>query len=185
MLGAVYIPLAEIVPPLAVQFTLVLVVPATVAANCWLCPVCSEIELGEMATLTPAEGCDVAADAINNKELDFRLVTGLSIRMVFVRAVATSAAETVTVALFELTTVVGSWEPFHSTTHILQKLLPVMLRAKLALPAVTFPGESELKTGVLRFTLSIGGIMGSSAAQKDTTKVRKTSNNSRLFTGIS
>jgi hypothetical protein len=49
-------PLAEIVPLVAAQLTAVLVVPVTVAVNCWVLPTCSNAEAGltVMATCEPA-----------------------------------------------------------------------------------------------------------------------------------
>ena len=51
-MGAVYIPDAEMLPPLAVQLTAVLVAPLTLAVNCWLLPTRREAELGFTATET-------------------------------------------------------------------------------------------------------------------------------------
>ena len=45
-------PLEFIVPPDADQLTAVLVVPATLAVNCWVFPACSEIEFGVTLTFT-------------------------------------------------------------------------------------------------------------------------------------
>ena len=53
MAGAVYNPLALMVPPLALQVTAVLLVPVTVAVNCWVPPLGSDAAGGEMETLTP------------------------------------------------------------------------------------------------------------------------------------
>jgi hypothetical protein len=55
VLGAVNMPL-EMLPPVAVQVTPVLLAPLTEAVNCWLPPVGSEAVLGEteMATATGA-----------------------------------------------------------------------------------------------------------------------------------
>ncbi len=52
VLGAVYKPLEEIVPPVAVQVTAVFVVPVTVAVNCCVPPVLSEATVGETVTAT-------------------------------------------------------------------------------------------------------------------------------------
>jgi len=52
VMGAVYIPPVEIFPPLAFQLTAVLLVPLTLAANCWLLPKGSDDELGNTATAT-------------------------------------------------------------------------------------------------------------------------------------
>ena len=41
-----------IVPPVAVQTTAVLLVPVTVAVNCWLAPAATDAELGETETAT-------------------------------------------------------------------------------------------------------------------------------------
>jgi hypothetical protein len=51
-LPAVYIPVAEIVPPEADQVTLVFDVPVTLAENCCMLPVCTDTELGLMVTVT-------------------------------------------------------------------------------------------------------------------------------------
>ena len=51
-MGAAYVPLEEMFPPLAFQVTDVLLVPLTLAENCWLVPHCSEVELGNTATAT-------------------------------------------------------------------------------------------------------------------------------------
>jgi hypothetical protein len=56
----------------------------------------------------------------------------------------------VAVALVELTIVVGRREPFHSTTHLLLKLLPASIMVKPALPAGAAVGESELRRGVFQ-----------------------------------
>lgn len=63
-------PLVETVPPLAVQLTIVLLAPLTVAANCWLFPVCSEVAEGEMVTPTLVEGALGADVTMNHKALD-------------------------------------------------------------------------------------------------------------------
>jgi len=49
-------PVAEIVPPVAVQFTAVFDVPVTVAENCWDAPSSRGADVGEMATLTEGGG---------------------------------------------------------------------------------------------------------------------------------
>jgi hypothetical protein len=54
--GAVYRPLLLMVPALAFQFTLVLVVPVTEAVNCWDVPVHTPALLGETATDTLVVG---------------------------------------------------------------------------------------------------------------------------------
>jgi hypothetical protein len=48
-------PLAEMVPPVADQVTLVLLEPVTVAVNCWVWPVCTLTEPGVTATATETE----------------------------------------------------------------------------------------------------------------------------------
>jgi len=50
--GAENIPPEEMLPPLAFQVTAVLLVPLTLAVNCWLVPVASEVEVGEIDTAT-------------------------------------------------------------------------------------------------------------------------------------
>ena len=138
-------PLEDIVPALADQPTLVLPVPLTVAVNCWLFPACSEVEVGEMVTLMLPEGARGGGTTRNRKALDSLPLRVLSIRTEFLLAWAMSVAEMVTVALVELTTVVGRREPFHSTTHSTQKLRPETCRVKPALPAVTCAGESAVR----------------------------------------
>jgi hypothetical protein len=56
LLGAVYIPLLVMLPPVADHETPVLLVPVTVAMNCCVSPVCSETELGLTATETGGGG---------------------------------------------------------------------------------------------------------------------------------
>lgn len=184
-------PLEETVPPLAVQFTLVLLVPLTVAANCWLVPICSEVAVGEMATLMPTEGELVGAVTVNRMALDFFPFSVLTMSTEFFPAWAMSVAEMVTVALVALTTVVGRREPFHSTTHAPEKLYPLTCMLKPALPAVACAGESALRTGVpvlfvggLDGTVLVG-IMGRSARERDTTNVRKTNKTHHFVTGDS
>ena len=50
VVGAVYRPVLETVPPVVDQVTAVLVLPVTVAVNCWGAPVCSDAEVGLMLT---------------------------------------------------------------------------------------------------------------------------------------
>jgi hypothetical protein len=50
--GAVYIPLEETLPPVADQVTEALLLPVTVAVNCWVPPVCIAAAVGEMVTAT-------------------------------------------------------------------------------------------------------------------------------------
>jgi hypothetical protein len=52
VLGAVYKPLEEIVPPVADQVTAVFAVPVTMAVNCCVRPVSSEAEVGEIVIET-------------------------------------------------------------------------------------------------------------------------------------
>lgn len=52
VLPAEYRPLAEMVPPLADQVTLLFELPVTEAENCWVEPLCTEAEVGLIATLT-------------------------------------------------------------------------------------------------------------------------------------
>lgn len=110
-------PVEDMVPPVADQVTAVLMVPPTLAENCWLFPVCSEAAVGEMTMLTLGE--EEAADATtrNCKALDFSPLSVLIMSRWLLPAWASSVAEMVTVALVELSTVVGRREPFHSTTH--------------------------------------------------------------------
>ena len=103
-------------PPLAFHVTPVLVVPLTVAANCLLFPVCSDVAVGETEMLT-----GVDADTMNDSALDLAPVSGLRMRTEFVPALAMSVAEMATVALVELMILVGRLDPFHRRTHLLQK----------------------------------------------------------------
>jgi hypothetical protein len=43
----------EMVPAVAVQVTDVFELPLTVAVNCRVAPVCTEVEVGEIETVTP------------------------------------------------------------------------------------------------------------------------------------
>ena len=61
MLGAVYNPLAETVPPVADQVTAVLLEPVTAAVNCCVPPVRIEAEVGDNDTATGALIVTVAA----------------------------------------------------------------------------------------------------------------------------
>ena len=45
----------EMLPAVADQVTAVLLLPLTLAENCWLFPVCIEAAVGEIATLTLAK----------------------------------------------------------------------------------------------------------------------------------
>jgi hypothetical protein len=183
-------PLEEIAPPLATQLTLVLLVPLTVAVNCWLLPASSEVAEGEMTTLSVVEGELGDAATVNHMTLDFFWFCVLSMSTEFFPALARSVAEMVTLALAGLTTVVGRLAPFHVTVHARQKLRPVTCSVKPALPAVDCAGESAVRT--MEFTgiegsLGTGGtrgIVGSSARESDTTKVRKTNKTHHLVTGI-
>ena len=56
VVGAVYRPLLETVPPVVDHVTAGLLVPLTVAVNCCVPPVCSDAELGLMLTDTAAAG---------------------------------------------------------------------------------------------------------------------------------
>ena len=64
--GAVYRPLAETVPPVAVHVTLVLLDPVTVAVNCCVPPVWTEAEVGDTDTATGA-----GAETVTLAEADF------------------------------------------------------------------------------------------------------------------
>ena len=54
--GAVKRPLVETLPPLAVQFTAVLVLPVTVSVNCFVPPELTEVVVGEMLMETDGAG---------------------------------------------------------------------------------------------------------------------------------
>src|ERR1700747_1429462 len=55
-MGAVKRPLVEIVPPLAVHFTAVLVLPVTLSVNCLVAPELTVAVVGEMVTATDCCG---------------------------------------------------------------------------------------------------------------------------------
>ena len=59
-----YMPLPEMVPPVADQETPVLLVPVTVAVNCCVPPVCSAAEVGLTLTEITGAGCEAAVDAV-------------------------------------------------------------------------------------------------------------------------
>ncbi len=69
VLGAVYRPLEEMVPPLVDQLTAVFVVPLTVAVNCCVAPLSRDAVAGEMEietgafTVTAAEA-DLVVSAV-------------------------------------------------------------------------------------------------------------------------
>jgi len=63
VLGAVYKPPVEMVPPVADQFTTVLLLPVTAAVNCWVAPVESDAEPGESDTATTGVLTVTVADA--------------------------------------------------------------------------------------------------------------------------
>jgi hypothetical protein len=63
VLGAVYRPADETVPPLAFQLTAVFVVPLTAAVNCWFPPGCRKAERGDTDTDTPVVTTLTVADA--------------------------------------------------------------------------------------------------------------------------
>ena len=107
-------PVEEMLPAVADQVTAVLLLPLTLAENCWLFPVCIEAAVGEMEMLTLAAGG--AAITLNRKALDSSRSLLIMISW-FSPARAISAAEMVIVALVQLSTFVGRGEPFHSTTH--------------------------------------------------------------------
>jgi hypothetical protein len=60
----------EMLPPVADQVTVVFVLPLTVAVNCWVPPVSSEVETGEIDTATGALAVTVAeADLVASATL--------------------------------------------------------------------------------------------------------------------
>jgi len=153
-------PLAEIVPPLADHFTLVLLVPLMVAENCSLLPACSAMEAGETPMVTTGGGATGAADTIlNSSWFDCFPVSGLNITTYLEPALEMSAEEMATVALPVLSTVVGRWAPFHSTTHSLQKFIPLRAMVNSASPAVALAGESEIKMGLRDGLVPSGGAI--------------------------
>ena len=54
VVGAVYRPLVDTLPPVVDQVTPVVVDPLTVAVNCWLAPANNDAEVGVMDTATEA-----------------------------------------------------------------------------------------------------------------------------------
>ena len=64
VVGAVYRPALEIVPPVANQVTAVFVLPVTVAVNCCVPPVCSDAEVGLMLTATRVTDTVAEADFV-------------------------------------------------------------------------------------------------------------------------
>ena len=58
-----------------------------------------------------------------------------------------SAAGTAAVSCVELRKVVGSATPFHRTTEVLMKAVPVNVSVKSAPPAIAEFGESKVNTG--------------------------------------
>ena len=67
MLGAVYMPLEEILPPVTDQVTAVLLVPVTAAVNCCVPPANIETDTGDIETETGAVG---VAWLLNNVQPD-------------------------------------------------------------------------------------------------------------------
>ena len=64
--------MVETVPPVADQVTAVLLLPVTVAVNCWMAPVISEALVGEMETETTTGAVTVtvaAADLVGSATL--------------------------------------------------------------------------------------------------------------------
>lgn len=84
-----YKPLDEIVPPLADQPTMLLLVPLTVAENGWLLPSATDAAVGETTTLTAAVGLE-DADTVNDNEFDRFPFRVLSMTTEYVPAVAMS-----------------------------------------------------------------------------------------------
>ncbi len=69
MLGAVKRPEVLMVPPVALQVTAVLLVPVTVAVNCWVPPVLSEAEVGAILTATEVTVMVEEADLVGSATL--------------------------------------------------------------------------------------------------------------------
>ena len=71
--GAVTTPVSETEPSLTLQMTALLLVPCTVALNCWLFPEAIRVAAGEIATLmpelAPAKTDKLSTNAIKIKEL--------------------------------------------------------------------------------------------------------------------
>ena len=67
--GAVYRPLADIVPPVADQVTAVLLLPVTVAVNCCVPPVGRDAEPGAMDTATALTVTVADADLVESATL--------------------------------------------------------------------------------------------------------------------
>jgi hypothetical protein len=82
VLGAVYSPEDDTVPPVALHVTAVLSEPVTVAVNCCVAPGASAAEVGERVTTTPAGAVTVTA-----AEADFVVSTALVAVTLYVPAV--------------------------------------------------------------------------------------------------
>ena len=137
VLGAVYRPVEETVPPLADQVTEVLLDPVTVAVNCWMPPVESEAEVGEMLTETTG-GAVTATDA----EADFVWSAVLVAVTVYVPAVLGAVYRPVEETVPPLA---------DQVTAVL--LEPVMVAVNCRVP----PVESEAEVGEM-LTETIGAV---------------------------
>jgi hypothetical protein len=97
-----------------------------------------------------------------------------------------SVAEMLTTAWVELTICVDRRDPFQSATHLLQKLVPVIVTEKAGPPATVLPGESVVRIGV-RPQLEMKVELVCAAIEIDKlhkrTKQKKDRNN--VFTGVS
>ena len=145
MFGAVYMPLEVIAPPVADQATAVLLTPLTVALNCTLLPVGSDVEFG-VSVMLIVGGAEAAEVMTNVNAPDLRPVLVSMTPTVAVPATATSAGPIVATACVELTIRVGRWLSFHSTTQVVVKFEPVSVSPKPALPATTVAGEKWLSS---------------------------------------
>ena len=66
--------MVEIVPPVADQVTAVLLVPVTVAVNCWVAPAKSEADVGLTLTATTGGGAVTVTVAVADLLLSATLV---------------------------------------------------------------------------------------------------------------
>ena len=73
-MGAVYLPLEEMVPPDADQVTEASPVLVTAAVNCWVWLVCIDTELGVTTTATEGDTGDEAGDADNEQPAKARSI---------------------------------------------------------------------------------------------------------------
>src|SRR5450432_3200077 len=89
---------------------------------------------------------------VNVAALEMPPPGGLTTVTLGVPMAAIQAAETWAVSFAALTYVVGKAAPFHSTTEVPMKLLPLTVSVKAAPPAVALLGDSEEIAGAAGLT---------------------------------